>query len=385
MINTRNPSLGATLPDLFKQLTCLRSLNLSSSSIQELPCEVVKLIHLRYLDLAYCEELKSLPETICNLCNLQSLNVSCCSLKELPQAIGKITKLRHLEIEGSEVAFIPKGIKRLSSLRTLDCFTVCGGGENESKAANLGELKNLNHLRGTLSIEKLGNIVDLGEAEKAELKNKKHLHRLGLWFDGERTESQGNEDALIEALQPPSDLEILNIVYYNGIFLPNWMTSLTRLTELQLQNCGNLEVLPPLGRLPNLENLHLRFLNLRSLDVGFLGLENVDNEGEIARVTAFPKLKKLVIRSLKELEDWDGIESRVGEKDATTSTIMPQLQYLQVSSCPTLRALPNYVLTTSLQTLKIEYCPILRNRYKKEEMGDEWHKTSHIPNIYIYG
>ncbi|CAK7337002.1 unnamed protein product [Dovyalis caffra] len=35
MINAKNPSLGATLPDLFKQLTCLRSLSLSGSSIQE--------------------------------------------------------------------------------------------------------------------------------------------------------------------------------------------------------------------------------------------------------------------------------------------------------------------------------------------------------------
>ncbi|CAK7337001.1 unnamed protein product [Dovyalis caffra] len=343
MINATNPSLGATLPDLFKQLTCLRSLDLSRSSIQEIPIEVVKLIHLRYLDLSYCRKLKSLPETICDLCNLQSLAVSWCdSIKELPQATGKLTKLRHLMVDYSGVAFIPKGIERLSSLRTLDRFPVCSDGENASKAANLGELKNLNQLRGSLWIEKLGNMVDVSEAEKAELKNKKHLQRLALWFDGEKTELRANEEALIEALQPPSDLDVLHIEDYSGIFLPNWIMSLTRLTKLELVDCGNFEVLPPLGRLPNLEYLELMGLKQRRLDVGFLGIENVDkayiNEGELARVPAFPKLKQLKIWYLEELEEWDDwIERRVGEKDATTSIIMRQLQELRISDCPILK------------------------------------------------
>ena len=78
----------------------------------------------------------------------------CDSLKELPNAIGKLIKLRHLRIEGSGVAFIPKGIERITCLRPLDGFTVCGGGANESKAANLRELKNLNRIGESLKIEK---------------------------------------------------------------------------------------------------------------------------------------------------------------------------------------------------------------------------------------
>ncbi|XP_034922557.1 putative disease resistance protein RGA1 [Populus alba] len=144
LIHTTDPSLGAALPDLFKQLTCIRSLNLSESSIEEISNQVVKLIHLRHLNLASCRELESLPETMCDLCNLQSLDVTYCrSLKELPRAIGKLIKLRHLQIDGSGVAFIPKGIERITCLRTLDKF-ICGGVyENESKAANLRELKKL--------------------------------------------------------------------------------------------------------------------------------------------------------------------------------------------------------------------------------------------------
>jgi hypothetical protein len=180
LIDTRDPSLGAALPDLFKQLTCIRLLNLSRSSIKEIPNEVGKLIHLRHLNLASCYQLESLPETMCDLCNLQSLDVTWCdSLKELPNAIGKLIKLRHLWIYGSGVAFIPKGIERITCLRTLDVFTMCGGGENESKAANLRELKNLNHIGGSLKIWNLrGGVEDASDAAEAQLKNKKRLRCL---------------------------------------------------------------------------------------------------------------------------------------------------------------------------------------------------------------
>jgi Leucine-rich repeat (LRR) protein len=388
LIDSRDPSLGAALADVFKQLTCIRSLNLAESSIKEMPNEVGKLIHLRHLNLVSSVKLQSLPETMCNLCNLQSLNVSgCWSLKELPHAIGKLTKLRHLKIVYSSVAFIPKGMERITCLRTLDRFTVCGGGETRSKAANLGELKNLNHIGGSLTICNLRDIEDVSEAVEAQLKNKKRLLRLELQFDGEKTELQANEDALIEALQPPSDLENLIISDYGGIFLPNWMMILTRLQNLVLVNCRNVDVLPPLGRLPNLESLSLTGLKLRRLDGGFLGIENVGNtninEGEIARVAAFPKLKKLSIWHLKELEEWDGIERRVGEEDSTTTSIfiMPQLVEFRILKCPLLRALPDYVLIAPLQKFSIEYCPNLRKRYNREEMGEDGHRISHIPNI----
>ncbi|KAG5223392.1 disease resistance protein [Salix suchowensis] len=376
--------LRAALPDVMKQLTCIRSLNLSRSLTKEIPKEVGKLIHLRHLNLEWCRELVSLPETMCDLCNLQSLDVTrCWSLKELPRAIGKLIKLRHLRIDSSGVAFMPKGIERLTCLRTLDCFMVCGGGENESKAANLRELKNLDHIGGRLVIENLrgGGIED--DAEAQLITNKKRLLCLELNF------CDNHEDGnLIEVLQPPSDMERLRIGRYAGIVLPNWMMALTRLQELKLFDCGNLEVLPPLGRLPNLERLELGGVGVRRLDAGFLGIEEVENaninEGEIARVTAFPKLKTLEIWGLYELEEWDGIERRVGEEDATTTSIfiMPQLRVLRIYNCPLLRALPDYVLAAPLQVLDLSGCPNLRKCYEKEK-GEEWHKISHIPKVSL--
>ncbi|KAG5234416.1 disease resistance protein [Salix suchowensis] len=302
---------------------------------------------------------------MCDLCNLQSLDVVwCSSLNELPPVIVKLINLRHLYIYDSGVAFMPKGIERLTCLRTLDCFMVCGGGENESKAANLRELKNLYHIGGTLAIKNLrgGGIEDAAEAQ---LKNKKRLLYL----------------------------ERLSIYLYGGIVLPNWMMALTRLQELKLGafTCGfgNLEVLPPLGRLPNLESLELNSVGVRRLNAGFLGIKVVVNaninEGEIARLTAFPKLKTLVIGNLKELEEWDGIERRVREEDVTTTSIsiMPQLRDLSIYECPLLRALPHYVFAAPLQELYVRDCPTLSKRYGKEETGEDWNKISHIPEVYI--
>ncbi|KAJ6386617.1 hypothetical protein OIU78_016526 [Salix suchowensis] len=163
---------------------------------------------------------------------------------------------------------------------------------------------------------------------EAQLKNKKRLFCLDLYF-----KQNHEDDILIEGLRPPSDLERLCIDNYGGIVLPNWMMALTGLQELQLIACGNVEVLPPFGRLPNLESLKLKGVGVRRLDAGFLGIEEVENaninEGEIARVIAFPKLKTLVFWYLSKLEEWDGIERRVGED------VMPQLYELIILDSPT--------------------------------------------------
>ena len=133
-------------PKLFDNLTCLRTLHLKGQSILELPNEVEKLTHLRLLKLS-CEEIKELPESICNSCNLQSLDVSeCWDLKKLPQGIDKPINLRHLlfdeDFEDIVIKSFPKGIGRLTCLKTLGYFPV-GKGEEICK---LGELEHLNHI-----------------------------------------------------------------------------------------------------------------------------------------------------------------------------------------------------------------------------------------------
>ena len=57
------------------------------------------------------------------------------------------------------------------------------------------------------------------------------------------------------------------------------------------------------------------------------------------------------------------------------------LQSLEIWGCPNLESLPEGIgALTSLQTLDIGRCPILRKRCKKQ-IGEDWHKISHIPNL----
>ncbi|KAH9751819.1 hypothetical protein KPL71_014452 [Citrus sinensis] len=391
------PSLHSSiLPGLFSKLMCLRALVIRQSSsfsdpgpylITEIPENVGKLIHLKYLNLSkLCIE--RLPETLCELYNLQKLDIrGCVYLRELPAGIGKLMNMRSLlNGQTDSLKYLPIGISRLTSLRTLEKFVV-GGGVDGGGTCWLESLKNL-QLHGKCCIEGLSNVSHVDEAERLQLYNMKNLLRLYLEFggavdgEGEAGRRKNEKDKqLLEALQPPLNVEELRIILYGGNIFPKWLTSLTNLRDLILFFCVNCEHLPPLGKLP-LEELGL--LNLKSVKrVGneFLGIEestedDPSSSSSSSSVIAFPKLKYLEIWGMEELEKWNYRITRKGN-----ISIMPRLSALSICDCPKLKVLPDYILqTTTLQELRIEDCPILEERYR-EGKGEDWHKISHIPHI----
>lgn len=374
------PSISAeALHDLFDQLTCLRALDLHDSLIEELPREIGKLRHLRFLDLSYNVKLKVLPESLCDLCNLQSLNISGCNyLKSLPCGIGKLINLRFIDNSQTvHLSFIPQGIGRLTSLQRLTMFFVTGKGKKHG-ASTLADLKYLNHLQGTLQIGGLGNVANVAEAKKAELLSKKYLAKLQLSFDGKEANSRMIHDSkLLEALEPPPDLKCLSIQFNEGkIVSPNWMMSLAKLKELKLIQCNNCEHLPPLGKLLSLESLVVSGIRrVKNVGIEFLGIK-VDGAANNPSIVAFPNLKLLKFGYMDEWQEWDF-------RIPLTAKIMPCLQSLVIESCPKLEAVPDHILeSTQLKTLDIKYCPCLSQRYQ-EDVGDDWPKISHVPNIII--
>jgi Leucine-rich repeat (LRR) protein len=84
---------------VLSNLKCLRVLSFcSSSNFAALPDSVDELIHFRYLDLS-STTLKKLPESLCNLYNLQTLRLQYCrQLTKLPNDMQNLVNLCHLDI-----------------------------------------------------------------------------------------------------------------------------------------------------------------------------------------------------------------------------------------------------------------------------------------------
>ncbi|KAF6138798.1 hypothetical protein GIB67_025960, partial [Kingdonia uniflora] len=325
---------------LLHHLTCLRTVDLSYVAIETLPNEVGSLIHLRYLDLSKTK-LVELPESVCNLRNLQTLKLtSCKNLRRLPEGLRKLVNLRHLELNYTDaLECLPKGIEELRCLQTLSKFVM------SEEGCQLRELSNLNNLRGSLAIAK---IRGGGSKESINLKSKEHICTLALEFVKEDYEGKRDDDgSAIELFEPHPNLEELVVWYYGGSKFPNWMefqSSSIMLRRLQISECRNLEILPPLE---SLQYLYLEGLDSMSPMGLFNGLE------ASSTTVAYPNLKKLIIMDMKHWEEW------VMEISSKNITVMPRLRDLHIYDCPILKLVPHQILSQSVRKLFIKDCPEL--------------------------
>lgn len=239
---------------------------------------------------------------------------------------------------------------------------------------------------------------DLGEVKNA-FKNKIHLRALYLSFtigyDQEATKERMEKDeAVLNALELDPHLEILEIGDYLGTKVdPNWMMSnLTNLKSLSLRGCWKLDHLPPLGKLPLLQVLTIKFAaNVGMVGEEFLGInrEELQYRNNSREIIIFPQLKSLQFDQLMNCEEWIGMGGTREEEDNTGFVtnfpiikIMPSLRSLKIDYCPKLKSLPNYLRDTLLEQLQISGCKYLEQNCKRRT-GDEWSKISHIPNIKI--
>ncbi|GLU03405.1 hypothetical protein SLE2022_206070 [Rubroshorea leprosula] len=192
------------LRSLFNHCRRLRLLDFSmplgrNHLCNEVPEEVGKLMHLRYINLAFSEKLERLPETLCNIFNLESLVlVGCQNLKHLPESIRKLLNLRFLSTNGCfALTHYPKDIRKLTSLRII-FGAITRADRNDDKEFSLADLENLKHLH-SIRMKVVGNSIDKEEARKAELQN---VEELLIYLAGGVEESD-----IIEALHPPSGIK----------------------------------------------------------------------------------------------------------------------------------------------------------------------------------
>ncbi|KAL4326281.1 hypothetical protein GQ457_11G006140 [Hibiscus cannabinus] len=304
-------SIGVkALDEMFRSLKYIRVLDLSSTSLSELPSSVDELKLLRSLDLSRTE-IKRLPDSVCNLWNLQTLKLlGCLWLFELPKDLGKMVNLIYLELDEMfwfKSRSLPPGLGNLARLQNLHAFQVL-----KAKGATghgIGELKDMTDLTGKLHISNLENAVNAAEAK---LNQKGRLEKLVLEWSDKHINNQEDEvraERDLKDLQPHSNLKELTLHHFKGSNFPSWMTDAHRL-------------------LPNLVKLTLSHCTkCTTISVG-----------------QFPCLRELYIKGMLELEEWPEAQC-------------DSLLRLQISNCPKLRTVPEMML--NLRSLKIKKCDSL--------------------------
>ncbi|CAN6209486.1 unnamed protein product [Urochloa humidicola] len=396
--------------------------------------------HLRYLDLSN-SDIKALPKDISILYLLQTLNLSdCYNLERLPKQLKYLTCLRHLYTQGCRKL---KSM-HLTSLQTLTCFLA----GTHSGCSNVGELQNLD-LGGKLELRQLENVTREG-AQAACLVNKKKLTELNLrWTDCDMEAQNNNHEEVMEGLKPHDGLKVLRIYSCGSRTLPVWMNMLNDMVELELGDCKRVETLPPLWqlralqilRLVRLENVYcfcsggvtfkelkvLSLLNmpkfktwwdanevqeepifpmveeleihecgsLTALPKAALVINGVDPKCKCR--SAFPALRKMMLRDLTLFHRWDAVEGTLEEE-----VVFPQLEELLIVSCGSLSALPNgsllveqsigeaetvcrYSAFPALRKLELSGLSALEKWWQVEGTPGEEVTFPHLENLRING
>lgn len=314
----RTLSVAKSLHDpesLFEKLGSIRVLNLSCCGLKKLSDNIGKLIQLRYLDISWNFCIEILPDSLCDLYNLQILKVvGCIKLKSLPQEMCKLINLRHIEADDMVIEQI-NSVGRLTNLQELSAF-----GVREDDRHKLTQLSSLTQLHGRLCIKNLENVVDKKEAKTAELRTKVHLEELVLQWS--RDNNAALEEEVVEGLQPHNSLKALTIRGYNGARSPSWLMPgvLHELEAIELRGCKRWDdVLPFIGQRPNLKKLHMENMpDLKQL------LHEFEDK-------CFPRLEELELCNLSAMEKWSWTEGK---------ELFPSLRILRVKFCPKLKRIP---------------------------------------------
>ncbi|KAA8521241.1 hypothetical protein F0562_011922 [Nyssa sinensis] len=132
------------------------------------------------------------------------------SILTQPQVYGREEDMENIvEHLVKRLIDTPSEIGRLTCLKTLSLFVV-----GKRRGCHLTELKGLN-LRGELCIKHLERVRSRMDTKEANLVGKQNLHHLKLyWERNDDFELQENVEQLLEALEPPPNIEELTIREY---------------------------------------------------------------------------------------------------------------------------------------------------------------------------
>ncbi|KAM3215466.1 hypothetical protein ACQJBY_067468 [Aegilops geniculata] len=331
------------LEDTFKKIERLRVLFIVSESVETLPSNFSKLIHLRCLKIAgsFNRPEGILPNTLSRFYHLKLLDlIGWCGSAELPKDISRLINLHHL-CSGKDLHSNIPEVGKMKCLKELKEFHV----KKESVGFELTELGELTNLGGELRIHNLEKLATREEATGAKLILKSDLKKLGLVWD---TNQHNPESDVLDGLEPHRDLGTLGIKNHGGSAGPSWLCR-----DIKIQMLGSLYLegvswvtLPPFGQLLHLTSLTL--VGISSLDQIRPGFGGVTDK-------SFKQLKRIVLHNLPGFIKWVGVPN---------SHSFSKLEYISCQACPILSALPflqegSAVSYNHLLKLVIRSCPEL--------------------------
>ena len=411
----------------WQSLTCLEKLGIHNCpKLVSFP-EVAFPPNLRSLTLSNCEGLKCLPDGMTskmstNSCLLETLEIwSCSSLICFPK--GQLpTTLKNLTIIHCEsLSSLPEGIMmHCNSIHTNNTITmgICalevlyidgcpsladfpeGSLPTTLEELIIARCKNLKSLpegvmhqhysSNTTANGALLQVLDISHCPSlTSFPNGKFPSTLqALNIDNcEQLESISEE--MFHSSANCNSLQSLSIFGYPNLkALPDCLSDLS---ELDITTCKSLELRPH------------QFKNFTCLEyLAIKDCKNINNPLSQWGLTRLPSLKILSIGamfphatsfsddnhmillpttltslSLSEFQNLESLES-------LSLQTLTSLQNLEIDDCPKLRSiLPREgLLPDTLSQLRIKGCPLLQQRFSKEE-GEDWPKIAHIPCVEI--
>ncbi|XP_058181310.1 putative disease resistance RPP13-like protein 1 [Rhododendron vialii] len=318
---------GSGLPPALKELTVNRCAELKSLIAEEgikINCP-----SLEFVEISYCDRLKTLPDVMQNnngLKNLSQLVIyGCGNLESLPEGWFPTTNFRKFDISTCEkLEPLPNHAyndSHLASVETLNLHGFPAGTGLLSHVLDEGSSSNFINLT-SLEI----NNIDIGKL--------RGLHRL-------------------------YSLRELSLWSCDGVSFPEdgMLSFPSSLVELGIRSFPNLEKLS----FKDFENL----VSLEKLHIGYCPKLTSISEQRLP-----PSLSELRIFDCPNLASF------------LEQGLPPSLSGLSICRCPKLASFPEQGLPPSLLYLCIDQCPILKQRCEKRK-GQYWRFIAHIPEVWI--